>query len=64
MPQNEASDQGLHCLLIDKPIKIGITMKNTTQQPLKRKWTGPSNNSGKFHSALMVKVVSYGIAVK
>ena len=31
MPQNKASDQGLHCLLIDCPIKIGITMKNTTQ---------------------------------
>ena len=30
MPQNEASDQGLHCLLIDCPIKIGITMKKKT----------------------------------
>ena len=24
-------------------------MKNTTQQPLKQKWTGPIDNSGKFH---------------
>ena len=46
-----ASDQGLQCLLIDCPIRVGITMKNNTQQPLKRKWTGPINNSGKFHSA-------------
>ena len=28
-------------------------MKNTTQQPLKWKWTGPIGNSGKFHSAYM-----------
>ena len=26
-------------------------MKSTTKQPLKRKWTGPIDKSGKFHSA-------------
>ena len=26
-------------------------MYNTTQQPLKRKWTCPIDNSGKFHSS-------------
>ena len=40
-PQSVASDQGLHCLLTECSIKIRIKMKNTTQQPLKRKWTGP-----------------------
>ena len=28
-------------------------MKNTTQQPLKRKWTGLTDKSEKFHSAYM-----------
>ena len=28
-------------------------MKNTTYQPLKRKWTGPIYNIGKFNSAEM-----------
>ena len=50
-PHNATSDQGLHCLLIDCSIKIGININNTNQQPLKRKWTGLIDNSGKFHSA-------------
>ena len=28
-------------------------MKITNKQPLKRKWTDPIDNSGKFHSAWM-----------
>ena len=36
-PPNAASDQGFHCLLTECSIKIGIKMKNTTLQPLKRK---------------------------
>ena len=28
-------------------------MKNTTQQPLKRKWTGSTNKNGELHSAYM-----------
>ena len=28
-------------------------MKNTTLQPLKRKWSGPIDKIGKFHSAFM-----------
>ena len=63
MPQNDASDKGLHCLLIDCPIMIGITMKNTTQQPL--------NGNGQVqlitveNSTLLkwVKVVSCDMAV-
>ena len=47
MPQNVVSDQGLHCLFNKNLNK----MKNTIQQPLKRKWTGLIGNSGKFHSA-------------
>ena len=34
-------------------------MKNTTQQPLKWKWTGPIDMSGKFHSAEKGKVKQY-----
>ena len=30
-PQDVASDQGLHCLLTEDPIKIPIHMKNTTK---------------------------------
>ena len=29
-------------------------MKNTTQQPLGRKWTGPINKRGKFHSPFFI----------
>ena len=47
IPQNVASDQGLHCLLTE----CSILIKNTTQQPLKWKWTGPINKSGKFNFA-------------
>ena len=32
-------------------IKIMVKMKNTTQQPLKLKWTCPIDKSGKYHSA-------------
>ena len=32
-PQNAASDQVLHCLLIGVSLKIWIKMKNTTKQP-------------------------------
>ena len=35
MPQNAASDQGLHCLLIECSFKIWIKIKTTTQQPIK-----------------------------
>ena len=28
-------------------------MKNTIQQPLKRKWSGPIDWSGEFHSAYL-----------
>ena len=31
-------------------------MKNTTKQPLKGKWTGPIDNSGKSHLAYMNKM--------
>ena len=55
MPQNAASDQGLHCLLKESSIRISIKMKNTTNQHLKLKWTGPIDNNGKFHSAKYVK---------
>ena len=50
-PQNAASDQVHYCLLTVHSIKIGIKMKNTAQQPLKREWTVPIDNSGKFHEA-------------
>ena len=30
-------------------------MKTTTQQPLTLKWTGPIDNSGKFHQLKWVK---------
>ena len=50
-PQNAASDQGLHCLIIECSIKIRRTMKNNTiLKPFKRKWTGSIGKSGKFHS--------------
>ena len=39
MPQNAASNQGLHCLLTECFIKIWIEMNNT-HQTLKRRWTG------------------------
>ena len=51
MPQNAASDQGLHSLLTEFYFKIWLKMKNTTQQPLEQKWTGPIDKSGKFHLA-------------
>ena len=28
-------------------------MKNNSEEPLKREWTGPIDNGEKFHSALM-----------
>ena len=30
-----------------------MKMKKTTQQPLKQKWTGPSDKSGKLQSTQM-----------
>ena len=51
MSQNVAYDRGLHCLLTECSTKILIKMENTTQQPINWKWTGPIDNSGKFHSA-------------
>ena len=33
--------------------KILIKLINTTQEPLKRKWTGSIDKSGKIHSAYM-----------
>ena len=51
-PPDAASDQVLHCLLLECPIYLNIIKNaNTIQQPLKQKWTGPIDNSGKFHSA-------------
>ena len=54
-PRSEATkhdaDQGLHCLLTEKLIKIWIEMKNSTQQPLKQKWTGPINKGRQVQSA-------------
>ena len=50
MPQNVASDQGLHSLLIECSMKNRIKMKNTTHEPLNWKWTGPIDISEKFHS--------------
>ena len=41
-------------------IKIRIKMKNTTQNPFKRKWTYPIDNNGKFHWDLM----NYGFSRK
>ena len=32
-------------------------MKNTKQQLIKLKWTGPSDKSGKFHSARMNNII-------
>ena len=32
-------------------IELLIKMKNTTQQPLKQKWTGLTDKIGKFHLA-------------
>ena len=49
--RDRPSVQGLHCLLTEYSIKILITVKNTTQQLLKRKWIGPIDEIRKFHSA-------------
>ena len=35
--------------------------KNTSQQPLSRKWTGPIDNSGKIHSAYMGYYIQWAI---
>ena len=48
MPHNAASDQSLDCLLTEYPIKIQTKMKNTTQHPLKQKWTVQIGDGGKF----------------
>ena len=40
-PHNAASDQGLYCLLSECSFDNWIKIENTTQQPLKMKWTGP-----------------------
>ena len=50
-PQNVVSDQGLHYLLTECSIKILMKMKNTAQQPLNQKRTGPIDKNGKFHLA-------------
>ena len=54
--QNEASDQGLHCLLTEYSIKIWKKWKKNTnnnhlngKQPLKWKWTGPIDQGRKVH---------------
>ena len=58
-----ASDQGLHCLPMSHKKEAMLIWvkshtsrrfysnlnKNTTQQPLKRKWTGPIDRNEKFH---------------
>ena len=51
--QKAACDQRLHCLLTEFSIKILVKIKNTTQQPVKRKWNGPIITRGYFHSALI-----------
>ena len=48
-PRPDASDQDLHCLLTGCVIKILVSMKNTAQQPFKRKLTGPID-AWEFHS--------------
>ena len=35
--------QSLHYLLTEGSLKIYMKMKNTTEQPLKWKWTGPND---------------------
>ena len=47
--QNAVSDQARHYLLTEGSIKIRIKWKNTTQQPLKQKKTGPIGKGGKSH---------------
>ena len=49
-PQNVASDQDFHCLRTVCSIKIRKN-KDTAQQPLKLKWTGPTDKGRKYHSA-------------
>ena len=41
-PRTDTADQVLHCLLTEQSIQFAINCNgNTTQQPLKLKWTGP-----------------------
>ena len=50
-PQYAASDQVLHCLLIEVSFKIVIKMKKTYRQPLNPKWTGLIDKSGTLYLA-------------
>ena len=58
-PQNAASDPSLHCLLATCFIDVGIKLKNTTQEPLKRKWTCPIDKSGKFPDTITLDFHDY-----
>ena len=46
MTQKVAFDLGIHCLLSYCSTKIWIKTTKTSQQPFKRKWTGPFDWSG------------------
>ena len=61
MAQNAMSDQGLHCLLTENSIKFWIKVKNSTQQPLKQKWTGPIDNSRQVHLAFKNGLITTSI---
>ena len=41
-----------------------MKMKNTTQQPLKWKWIGPIDNSGKFHRLKWVELSRLNFAIQ
>ena len=43
MPQNVASDQSLHCLLIEISMESSDKMETSTGNPLNWKWTHPND---------------------
>ena len=47
-PQSAASDKDIHWFVTKFKEKWKL---NTSQHPFKRKWTGPIDKKGKFHSA-------------
>ena len=51
MPQNTASDQGLHYLLIGIYIQNKMKMKKYTRHPLNWKWTCPIDKDERVHLA-------------
>ena len=44
--KNDASDQGLHCLLTESSIRISIKIQ--PNNPKIKKWTGPNDKMRKF----------------